>query len=69
MDIHKEFIKKNKVILKTQERFRSKKRKVFTEEVNKELSRKKEESKCNNIIRQCKNVQLRLYYRRKHKGA
>ena len=35
VDIHKEFIKENKVILKTQQRFRSKKHKVFTEEINK----------------------------------
>ena len=31
---HKEFIK-NKLILKSQQRFRSKKHKVFTEEINK----------------------------------
>ena len=36
---HKEFIKNNKLILKSQQRFRSKKQNVFTEEVNKtELS-------------------------------
>ena len=36
---HKEFIKNNKLILKSQQRFRSKKYNVFTEEVNKtELS-------------------------------
>ena len=36
---HKEFIKNNKLILKSQQRFRSKKYNVFTEEVNRtELS-------------------------------
>ena len=32
---HKEFIKNNKSILKSQERFNSEKRNVFTEEINK----------------------------------
>ena len=32
---HKEFIKTNKLILKSQERFKSKKHNVFPEEVNK----------------------------------
>ena len=32
---YKEFIRNNKVILKTQQRFRSEKRNVFTEEINK----------------------------------
>ena len=35
MDIHKEIVKKNKPILKTQQRFKSEKRNVFTEEINK----------------------------------
>ena len=74
-------IKNNKLILKTQQRFRSEKRKhVFTEEINKialglnddkgrqsidsietyahqtskDLVCKKEEIKCNNIIKQYK---------------
>ena len=34
---HKEFIKNNKLILKPEQRFRSKKHNVFTEEVNKIL--------------------------------
>ena len=78
---HKEFIKNNKLILKIQQRFRSERHNVFTEEVNKialsanddkriqsidsietyaygaskKLICKKEESKCNNIIKQHKN--------------
>ena len=32
---HKEFIKNNKLILKTQQRFENEKHNVFTEEVNK----------------------------------
>ena len=35
MDIHKEIVKKNKPILKTQQRFKSEKHNVFTEEINK----------------------------------
>ena len=76
----KEFIKNNKLLLKSQQRFRSQKHNVFTEEVNKialsanddkkiqstdslekyvygrskDLICKKEETKCNNIIKQCK---------------
>ena len=76
------FIKDNKLILKTQQRFRSEKENVFTEEIdkialnsnddkriqsidsiethaygmNKNLVCKKEEIKCNNIIKQYKNV-------------
>ena len=34
MDIHKKFIRKNKQILKTQQRFRSEKNNVFTEKIN-----------------------------------
>ena len=34
-DDNKEFIKNNKLILKTQQRFRSKKHNEFTEEINK----------------------------------
>ena len=34
-EIHKEFIKNNKSILKSQQRFRSNKHNVFTEEVTK----------------------------------
>ena len=75
-------IKNNKSILKTQQRFTSKKRNVFTEKINKialnsnddkrmqsfdsietyahgtskDLVRKKEQIKCNNIIKQYKNV-------------
>ena len=76
---HKEFIKK-KLMLKSQQRFRSEKHNIFTEEVNKialsvnddkrvqsidsteryaygtrkNLVCKKEEIKCNNIIKQHK---------------
>ena len=35
VDIHKDFVKKNKLILKTQQRYRSEKHYVFTEEINK----------------------------------
>ena len=35
VDSPKEFIKNNKLILKTQQRFKSKRHNVFTEEVNK----------------------------------
>ena len=75
-------LKKNKLILKTQQRFKSERHKVFTEEINKvalssnddkrmqsidsietyvygmnkDLVCKKEEIKCNNIIKQYKNV-------------
>ena len=35
MDIHKEIVKKNKPILKAQQRFKSEKHNVFTEEINK----------------------------------
>ena len=81
-EAHKEFIKNNELILKTQQRFRSEKHNVFTEEINKialssnddkriqsidsietyahitskDLAYKKEEIKCNNIIKQYKNV-------------
>ena len=79
---YKEFIRNNKVILKTQQRFRSEKHNVFTEEINKialssnddkrmqsidsietyaygmnkDLVCKEKEIKCNNIIKQYKNV-------------
>ena len=79
---YKEFIKINKLISKTQQRFKSERHNVFTEEVNKialsssddkrmqsidsietcdygmnkNLVCKKEEIKCNNIIKQYKNV-------------
>ena len=82
--IYKEFIKKNKLILKTQQRFRSEKHNVFTEEIikitlssndhkkiqpidsietyaygtSKDIVCKKLEIKCNNIIKQYKNVKL-----------
>ena len=74
----------HKPILKTQQRFKSEKHNVFSEEINeialsshddkrmqsidsiekyaygmsKDLVCKKEEVKCNNIIKQYKNVQL-----------
>ena len=79
---HKQFIRNNKSILKTQQRFKSEKHNVFTEEINKiafssnddkrmqsinlietygygtskDLVCKKEEIKCNNIIKQYKNI-------------
>ena len=79
---HKEFIKNNKLILKTQQRFENEKHNVFTEEVNKnalssnddermrsidsietyeygstkDLVCEEEETKCNNIIKQYKNI-------------
>ena len=82
VDSLKEFIKNNKLILKTQQIFKSERHNVFTEEINKiilssnydkrmqsidpietyahETSKdivcKKEEIKCNNIIKQYKNV-------------
>ena len=64
MEDHKEFIKNNKLILKIQQRFKSEKQSVFTEEINKietnahrmskDLLCKREE--CNNILKQYKNV-------------
>ena len=74
----KEFIKNNKLGLKTQQRFRSQKHNVFAEEIscialssnddkrmqpfdltetdayeiNKDIVNKKEETECNNIIKQ-----------------
>ena len=79
---HKEFIKNNKLILKTQQRFENEKHNVFTEEVNKnalssnddermqsidsietyeygstkDLVCEEEKTKCNNIIKQYKNI-------------
>ena len=75
---HKEFIKSNKLIVKSEQRLGSQKYNAFTEELNKirliandvkrldsietnaygtnkELIHKKEEIKCNNLIKQCKN--------------
>ena len=78
----KEFTKNNKLILKTQQRFKSERHNISTEEINKIalscnddkriqsidsietyvygmnkiLLCKKEEIKCNNIIKQYKNV-------------
>ena len=70
--MRKEIIRNNKLILKTQQRFRSEKCNVFTEDnqqlqstdsieiysyrMNKDLVYKKEEIKCNNIIKQYKHV-------------
>ena len=61
---HKEFIKNNKLILKTQQRFKSERQNVVTEEINKialtsndykrtskDLVSGKEQIKCNNIIK------------------
>ena len=82
MDSPKDFIKNDKLILKTQQRFKSERHNVFTEKINKiavssnddkrmqsidlietyayrtskNLVRKKEEIKYNNIIKQYKNV-------------
>ena len=81
---YKEFIKNNKLIFKSQQRFRNEKPNIFTEDVdkvaltasndkrlqpidsiepyaygtNKDLVCKKQEIKCNNIIKQYKNYQL-----------
>ena len=65
---HKEFIKNNKLILKTQQRFKSERQNVVTEEINKialtsndykrtskDLVSGKEQIKCNNIIKRYKN--------------
>ena len=52
---HKESIRNNKLILKSQQRFRSEKHNVFCEKVNKGLVPKTEEIKCNNIIEKYKN--------------
>ena len=78
---HKEFIQNNKLTIKSQQKFRTEKHNVFTEEFNKiaisanddqrrqsidsiktyanetskDLVSKKEEIKCNNIIKQYKN--------------
>ena len=82
VDSPKEFMKSNKLILKTQQKFKRERRNVITEEikiialssngdkkmqsfdsietyaygVNKDLVCKKVEIKCNNIIKQYKNV-------------
>ena len=82
VDSLKEFLKDNKLILKTQQRFKSERHNVFTEEIskmalrsndgkrmqsidsieryaygmNKHLICKKEEIKCNGIIKQYKNA-------------
>ena len=82
VDSTKEFTKNNKLILKTYQRFKSKRHNIFTEEtkkiflssdddkrmqpinliemcaygMNKNLVCKKEKNKCNNIIKQYKNV-------------
>ena len=77
---HNEFIKNNKLILKTQPRFKSEMHNVFTEEIyktklssnddkrmqsiysaeknetSKDLICKKEKTRCNNIIKQCKKM-------------
>ena len=81
IDSLEKFIKINKLILKTQQRFKSERHNVFTEKnkkialifnddkkiqsidaietyayrSNKDLLCKKEESKCNNIMKQYKN--------------
>ena len=81
-EVHKKFIKNNKLILKTQQRFKSERHNVFTKEINKfalssnddkrmwsidlietyvqgtskGLACKKEEIRCNSIIKQYKNV-------------
>ena len=78
---HKQFIRNNKSLLKTQQRFKIERHNVFTEEIskiainsdgnkgmqsvysigtygyemNKDLVFKKDKSKCNNIMKQCKN--------------
>ena len=52
---HKESIRNNKLILKSQQRFRSEKHNVFCEKVNKDLVPKTKEIKCNNIIEKYKN--------------
>ena len=76
--IEKKFMQSNELILKTKQRFKSERRNVFTEEINKivlssnndndnsveiygygmnkDLVCKKEEIKCNNIIKQNKNA-------------
>ena len=79
---HKEFVKNNKLISKSQRRLKIKKQNVFTEEINKialsanddkrmqsidsietyacgtrkNLMRKKEETKFNNLIKQYKSL-------------
>ena len=81
-EVHKKFIKNNKLILKTQQRFKSERHNVFTKEINKfalssnddkrmwsidlietyvqgtskGLACKKEEIRCNSIIKQYENV-------------
>ena len=48
---HKEFIKNNKLITKTQQRFRSERHNVFTEEINKTALSSNMIKKCNQLIR------------------
>ena len=54
---HKECVRKNTMMLKPQQRFRSKKNNVFTENVNKiaKKKKKKKKNKCNNITKQYKH--------------
>ena len=49
---HKEFIKNNKSILKSQQRLKSEIHNVFTEEVNKSVLSGKENIKCKSTIKQ-----------------
>ena len=46
---HKEFIKNNKLILKTQQRFKSEKHNVFTEEIDKIALSSKDDKKIKSI--------------------
>ena len=46
----KEFIKNNKLILKTQQRFRSEKYNVFTKEINKIALSSNDDKKCNRLM-------------------
>ena len=42
---------------------------TYTHGTSNYLRCKKEEIRCNNIIKQYKNVYLWLYYKRRHKGT
>ena len=48
---HKEFIKSNKLILKTQQRFKSERNNVFNGEINNIAFSSNQDEKCNQLIR------------------
>ena len=47
---HKEFIQNNKLISKTQERFKSEKHNVFTEDIDEIALSSDDDKRCNQLI-------------------